>query len=101
MNRVNGIRGIKVSADKAADALIYTGSCLFYGVQVVPAADMTFTIYDGIDNTGTAITPLAFAVLSTVTIFELYLPEPIYCATGIYLDVTTVGVIICKILYDY
>ncbi len=70
-----------------ADKLLHTGACeLLYARLVCSASTTDSAIYDGTSTSGKKITDLKVAV---VTDQEFKPANPIYCGTGLFVDVGT------------
>ena len=97
------IATVKASTDKTADALIRTGACVFYGIvfEADGTNDVDFTVYNGLNTTGTSISPANLTVPGTSKAYTFSADPPVYCSTGIYVDITTTGTVNYKVYYDY
>ena len=94
----------KVSATKSADALIRTGAGIFHGIifETDGTNDVDFIVYNGLNVTGTAITPTNLTITGSDNIGGIGFDPPIYCDTGIYVDITlSAGTCTYLVQYDY
>lgn len=79
------------SAEKTADALIYTGACYFHGILVATDGTnaVTLDIYDNTAGSGTVITPtIVIPTSASMRSASIGFNPPVWCKTGIYVDIT-------------
>ena len=84
------------SAEKSADASIYDGPCLFYGLVIATDGtnDVTIDVYDNTAASGTKLLPTIVIPTSADIRYEtIWFGKPVWCKTGIYVDITTAGTV--------
>jgi len=82
------------SAQYAADALVTTGSGLFYGVSALTDAtnDVTMNIYDNTAGSGTKLVhTIVFTTSADNRVQTWSIDPPVEYHTGIYVDADTVS----------
>ena len=81
----------KSSGEQTADATVYTGTCFLVGVIILTdgSNDATAILYDNTASSGTKIWEAK--IVSSDQYGGGMLPYPIYCETGIRVDLTGTG----------
>lgn len=82
---------VQSSGEQTSDATIYTGACLFFGIEVITDGTNAATaiVYDNTANSGTKLVELVVAGASNFG-GGLW-PHPVYCSTGIRVDLSGTG----------
>jgi len=90
-----------ITSSKTADALIYTGECVFTGFLIQPDGtnDVTITFYDNTAASGAKIfCTLTFAGDKGPQALPIHLQRR--CFTGIYADITTAGTVEYTVFWE-
>ena len=91
------------SAVKTSDALITTGPGYFYGITVTGDGTnaITVDVHNGTTTSGDKIAPTLNFPQSASTKTQTYsVDPPVYCATGIYVNITTSGTLSYTVYYS-
>lgn len=85
------------SSKKTASGIVHTGHCWFGGLLLGMDGvnDVTVTVYDGIDNSGTEIVPTNTYDSSSLGINGAQEGTLVVCSTGIYVEITGANAEVC------
>lgn len=80
------------SGNRTADALIFQGEGLFYGIGLTGDGTnaTTVSIYDSLTGTGTLLFP-TFVVAASPATQTLNINPPVRFNTGLFIDITVAG----------
>jgi hypothetical protein len=90
------------STARTDDALITTGAAEFHGITVTGDGtnSITVDIHNGLTTSGEKIAPTLFFPQSGTNKTQTYsVNPPVYCGTGIYVNITTSGTISYTVYY--
>lgn len=85
---------MQASGEKTADALVYIGPGMFYGIAIATDGtnDCTISIYDNTTNTGKLIVPTFVATTGASDRTKSFFVYPaIEYTKGVYVDITLGG----------
>ena len=92
-----------LTAPAAASDASVTGSCVFHGItfKTDGSNNITFTVYDSEDASGTSITPVDCVIAGSALTWSLSYDPGILCSTGIYTKVAVAGAGTCSFQVTY